>query len=656
MRVGAAVLVFALVWLAFGPALGADFVHFDDDLVLLLNPHFRGFAGEQLGWMFTTGYVGHYQPLTWLTFALDWTAAGLDPARFHGTNVLLHALTGVAFYFVALELLKRAVPGATAGRRVAAALAAALLFAAHPLRAESVAWVTERRDVLSSALLLVAVYAWLRAAPAQAGRFGAGRGAAVTALALGGAGMFLAGVDLDPRYGTFSLRGLGPGGIALAAICLGAAGVVVSRGRGGAAWYALALSALALSLLSKAWGIVFPAVVLILDVWPLRRLRSLRDAPALVIEKLPFVGLSAMFMATARWAQASQAGTMKSLAEHSLVERGLQSAYGLVWYPLKTAAPLALAPIYELPATLSASEPRFLVPLIVVPVVTLALVLLARRAPALLASWAAFVVIVSPVLGLAQSGPQLVADRYSYLSCLPFALLVAGAWLARPARPLATGVLVLLVLASGWLTYVQVGYWRSDAALWERAHALRPDSPVALYQLGAEYERQGRLEESRALLERGFELDDDPRFLAAMALHYERRADAEPENEAAHRAQALEYSRRAYVLGLESNRFLPEYRLSYAVNLWNAGRRDEALGHFEWYAAAHPARFQGRFYTGASLRAVGRPRDAIGHLEAAVRLEPTRGDAWNELALAREAIGDAPGAAQARRRASGQRP
>ncbi len=651
MRAGAAALLFVLVWWAFWPALGADFVHFDDDVVLAMNPHYRGLSSTQLTWMFTTGHVGHYQPLTWLTYALDWTAAGLDAARFHRTNVFLHALTAVAFLFAALELLKRALPSATDGRRLAAALAAALLFALHPLRAESVAWVTERRDVLSSVFLLLALVAWLHWVPARAVSLRAGTGAAVAVLSLGGAGLFLASVDLDPTLGNLAFGSLGGGGLVLAAIGLAAATALVVRASGGALGYALAVLLLTLSLLSKAWGIVLPAVLLLLDAWPLRRLTSPRSAAALVIEKLPLVALSVVFTATARWAQSSQTGTMRSLAEHSPLERALQAAYGLVWYPLKTAVPLALAPIYELPHTLSPTEPRFLVPAVLVLALALALAVPARRRPAPLVAWAAFVAIVSPVLGFAQSGPQLVADRYSYLSCLPFVLLLAGAWLARPARPLSTAALVALVLVFGFLTHRQVAYWENDATLWERAHALRPESPVALHQLGVEYQRQGRLEESRALLEQGLELDDDPRFLAAMAGYFDRRADAEPEREAAHRAEALEYSRRAYVHALETERFLPEYRLSYGIKLWNVGRRDEALGHFEWYASVHPSRFQGRFYAGLALRGAGRASEALGHLEQAVHLEPGRADAWSELARARDDVGDPAGARRARRRA-----
>ena len=101
----------------------------------------------------------------------------------------------------------------------------------------------------------------------------------------------------------------------------------------------------------------------------------------------------------------------------------------------------------------------------------------------------------------------------------------------------------------------------------------------------------------------------------------------------------------------ETKRFLPEYRLSYGIHLWNAGRRDEALGHFEWYASVQPARFQGRFYAGASLRFLGRPREALAHLEAAVRLEPQRADAWNELGRARADVGDRAGADEAFERA-----
>src|SRR6187431_3386674 len=131
----------ALVALAFWPVLGASFLNWDDNLIVTENARFRGLSPEHLGWMLTTFHGGHWEPLAWLSLALDWELFGLSARAFHATNLWLHAASAVLVYALARRLAR---PPALAGR--AAAAAAAALFAVHPLRVESVAWVVERRD------------------------------------------------------------------------------------------------------------------------------------------------------------------------------------------------------------------------------------------------------------------------------------------------------------------------------------------------------------------------------------------------------------------------------------------------------------------------------------------------------------------------------
>src|SRR5262249_46671696 len=135
-----------------------------------------------------------------------------------------------------------------------------------------------------------------------------------------------------------------------------------------------------------------------------------------------------------REAQRSTGGTMASIEVHGILARMAQAFYGLVFYPIRTLLPFGLSNIYEFPRPFSPLATQFLVAAAGVLIITAILILLRRRFPAGLAAWACYVVIVAPVLGIAQSGPQLVADRYSYLSCLPLAILAAGisyAWSDR---------------------------------------------------------------------------------------------------------------------------------------------------------------------------------------------------------------------------------
>ena len=209
-RWAAPALVVVLTITAFLPAIHNEFLNWDDAQNYLDNPHYRGLGPRQLAWMFTTFHMGHYIPLTWITFGLDYLLWGVSPAGYHLTNILFHAATALAFYFVSLRLLRTALPESLeTDLRVGAALAA-LLFAIHPLRAESVAWVTERRDVVSGLFYVLSVTAYLKAVD---------------------------GVDrVRPQ------------------------------------WYWTSIGLFACGLLSKSIVVSLPVVLLALDVYPLKRL------------------------------------------------------------------------------------------------------------------------------------------------------------------------------------------------------------------------------------------------------------------------------------------------------------------------------------------------------------------------------------------------
>ena len=157
-------LIALVIFAAFLPALHNQFVNWDDDKNFLENPHYRGLGWTQLSWMWTT-HMGHYIPLTWMTLGLDYLLWGMNPVGYHLTNLLLHAANAVVFFFVVRRLLTRALSSPSEHGYALAVSAgfAALLFAIHPLRVESVAWVTERRDVLSGLLYLSAILIYLRA-------------------------------------------------------------------------------------------------------------------------------------------------------------------------------------------------------------------------------------------------------------------------------------------------------------------------------------------------------------------------------------------------------------------------------------------------------------------------------------------------------------
>ena len=424
LRPGAAALLVAAVLVCFLPALGSQFVLWDDDMNFTDNPSYRGLSASHLRWMFTTLYGGHYQPLSWLTLGLDYTIWAMNPTGYHLTNLLLHVANAILVYRVIVAL----VPGV--GAR--AALAGALLFAIHPLRVESVAWATERRDVLSALFYLATVLGYLRLVQAK------------------------------------------------------------RDGRPWRGWLAASVGCFLLSLLSMAWGITLPLVLLALDVYPLRRLVRRRDAVPLLLEKIPYAALALGGAVLAQLAS-NQVPAKRTLAQHGLVERAAQAAYGLVFYLWKTLVPIRLSPVYLLEQTLRPTAPRYLASAAIVVGVTAAAVLLRRRAPWATVAWACYALVLVPVLGFMQTGPQITADRYSYLACLPWVVL-AAAGIDRLKGGAVTGALAVAALAGlGALTFRQTRVWHDSRTLWEHALRVDPDDYVAYLNRGTVRQAEGDL-------------------------------------------------------------------------------------------------------------------------------------------------------------------
>src|SRR5437899_6067043 len=403
-------LIAVVTFAAFLPALHNQFVNWDDDKNFLENPHYRGLGWTHLRWMWRTTQLGHYIPLTWMTVGLDYLLWGMNPLGYHLTNLLLHAANAVVFFFVARRMLTLALPDPSERGHALAVSAgvAALVFAIHPLRVESVAWVTERRDVLSGLFYLSTILMYLRACE---------RGA---------------------------------------------------RGRG---WYWAAVGLFAGALLSKSMVVNLPFVLLILDVYPLRRLGGFvgwwsEPARRIYIEKIPFVLLAAAASAIAVMPQSS-VHAAASLPSLSLPGKLAVAAYGLGFYPRKMVVPVNLSPLYELPRTVDPMAPPFILSYALVLAIMAIVLALRRRVPGLPAAWVAYVVVLLPVLGFFQSGPQIAADRYTYLAGLGGAILAGAGLLScwRTSRTSKTGTPTTLPIA-GVATCVVVGL---GALTWNQA-------------------------------------------------------------------------------------------------------------------------------------------------------------------------------------------
>lgn len=440
-------LIALVVTLAFLPSTSNGFTNWDDYMNLRDNPDYRGLGPTQLGWMWSTFLLGHYQPLSWMSLGLDYVIWGMNPFGYHLSSVLLHSANSVLLYYVLLALLRVSSPSPAPWP----AVGGALLHALHPLRVESVTWVTERRDVLCGFFVLLSLLAYLKRAELE------------------------------------------------------------RRGEPSTKWLVLSCAAFGASLLSKALGIMLPLVLLILDAVPLGRWN--RDsAKRLLLEKVPFLLLSVADAAIMILAM-RHIDQVRPLAGYSIPDRAAQAAYGLCFYPLKTLWPVGLIPLYRIDVPLNPWQAKYLVPMVAVATLTAFLWSRRRRWPAGLAAWAAYAVLVFPVLGVAVTGSQVAADRYTYLAMIPAAMLVA-AGLARlfrsesPARrPVVaalTGVLALLTIA----TVLQTGVWKDSITLW--THQLRFDPECGLAYNSRARERQDRGDSKGAIEDCTLALRYDP--------------------------------------------------------------------------------------------------------------------------------------------------
>jgi protein O-mannosyl-transferase len=428
----AALVIVAVSVLAFAPSLTGEFLNWDDERNFVKNEDYRGLGWLQIRWMFRATLMGHYIPVTWLTLGLNYVLGGMNPWGYHLVNILIHAVNAVLFFYLARRLLAAAAGDELpASAHLWAATFASLVFAVHPLRVESVAWITERRDVVSGMFFLLSVLLYLRA------------------------------VKPDPARGRW--------------------------------WYGGSVIAGALAMLSKASTMPLPAVLLLLDVYPLRRLGL--GWRRILVEKLPYAVLAGA-TAVAAMAALRQGVTVTPYADFGPAARIAMTAYSFVFYPWKWIWPVELSPLYELPARVNPTSPRFLVPMCAWLIVTAALIAARRRWPAGLAAWTYSTLLLLPVSGAVHAGNQLAHDRYSYLSGLGFALLAGGALLlagrAEQRRVLgrgmvialtATAALIVVLLAAG--SRRQSRMWLSSESLWRWAVNADPSCAICLHNLGS---------------------------------------------------------------------------------------------------------------------------------------------------------------------------
>lgn len=523
----------AITLVLYAPVRTHEFLNYDDNEYVTEHPFVRdGLTWAGVRWALTGVHQATWHPVTSLSHLFDVELFGLDAGAHLIVNVGLHAAATVLLFLVL---------AAMTGARWPSAWVAAV-FAWHPLHVESVAWVSERKDVLSGLWWMVTLAAHLR---------------------------FV-------RRPTWASQ---------------AAVVIV----------------FAVGLLAKPMLVTLPFVLLLLDWWPLGRLRDRAAAIALVREKVPLFALAAVMSVLTVVAQRSAGALETTLASTPLAYRLGNAATSYVTYLWKTVWPTGLAVFYPSPPHLSAWQA--LGAALVLVAITVAVAFDWKRRPFLVVGWLWFLGTLVPVIGLVRQGDQAMADRFTYLPAIGLYVIAAWGALSIPAARRATtataATAVAALAACLAVTTAQIPHWQNSLTLFSHAVAVTRDNHVAHTNLGIALDERGR------------------------------------------HAEAMEHYARAVAIA-------PGYakaHLNYGRALARAGRGTDAEAEYAEAARLDPGSALAAYNLGLARAERGALDDAIAEYRRALAIDPRHAKAANNLGWALAAKGDAAAAVAAYERA-----
>lgn len=541
-----------------------EFIDYDDNEYVFENPNVRsGLTSDSIRWAFTAFYANNWHPLTWLSHMLDWQLFGNNPGRHHLTNLLFHIVNTLLLFAV----LKRMTGALWRSAFIAAA------FAIHPLHVESVAWVAERKDVLSSFfwILTMLAYVWYSQKP-------------------------------------------------------------------GVLRYLSVFFAFSAGLLAKPMLVTLPFVLLLLDYWPLGRLKRIytekpdnsllaeSNGPAfnissvirLTAEKIPLFVISAASSAVTYYAQ-HRNEAMKTIEQLLPEVRIINAASSYLGYIVKMFYPVNLVVLYPY-----SKSPHIGVALLFVAIAAI-LIFLSRGRPWLIVGLLWYVGTLVPVIGLVQVGTQAMADRYTYLPSIGIFIIIAWAVAEitskLPYRRIILGTLAGLALTALFIcTRVQIGYWKDDVTLFGHAISVTSNNPVMEERYATAVMKQGRLDEAIKHYKRALRIS--PNLFQAhvgMGLVCVRLGKIE---------EAVEYFEDALQIRPDSARVLNNLGALLAAQ----GKVDEALAKFERAVENNPG--YSRSYYNIALLKVRKEQynQAIIYFKEALKRQPYWPEACSGLA------------------------
>jgi tetratricopeptide (TPR) repeat protein len=575
--------------LLFARAVGHDFVNYDDPDYVTANEHVQaGLDAATFRWAFTTGEASNWHPLTWISHTLDWTLFGRRPAGHHATSLLWHA-AGAVLAFLTLRRMT--------GAFWTSAFCAAL-WAWHPLRVESVAWIAERKDVLSGFCGWLALWAYAGyAARSREGKSAAGR------------------------------------------------------------WYALAFLAFAVGLLCKPMLVTLPCVLLLLDFWPLQRFgpapasgagRFASTSPAwprLLAEKGPFFMLSVAASVVTYLVQQKGGSVSAAL---TLDARLANAVVAVARYLGKFFWPFDLAVLYPYPPSGRWSADAVFGAVVLLAAISGLALWQGRRRPWLAVGWLWFLGMLVPVIGLVQVGLQSMADRYTYLPIVGVQLALLWTvreFAARPSlRPAMFAAAGAVLLGCALRTWDQLSVWKNSFTLFDHAVRVTDGSYLAYNNLGIWLLDEHRPDEAIAAYRESLAIN--PSYEEAM-------------NNLGHALAEKGLAREAvgyYRAALRTKPGLIEAHNNLGNALSDLGQIDDAIREYEFVLARRPRHADALNNYGVALAMKGRTAEAVERITAALRLKPDDVSAHSNLGNVYAMTGRPDDAIREYRRALALRP